>query len=96
MHTHAQGKQALTHRLEALGVHLVVLLGLGPEQAGVALLVHEQVGAVHLLELQLDGRGEDLGHLVGGALGEGHGLLHGRDAELDHHRVRVAVHDLNM
>lgn len=56
-----------TH-LDALGVHLVVLVGPRPVQAGVALLVDEQVRKVDLLELELDGL-DELGRDEIGRLG---------------------------
>ena len=43
-----QGAVVPADGLEPLGVHVVVLVRLGPHQSGVALLVHEQVGIVYL------------------------------------------------
>jgi len=83
---------ARTH-LDALGVHLVPLVRGGPVEAGVALLVDEEVGEVDLLELELD-RLDELGGDKLGRLGaELHGRLEVLAAELDHDRVGVAVDD---
>lgn len=56
-----------TH-LDTLRVHLVVLLGASPVQAGVPLLADEEVGEVDLLELELD-RLDELGRDKVGGLG---------------------------
>mmetsp|Transcript_21472 Transcript_21472/g.47738 ORF Transcript_21472/g.47738 Transcript_21472/m.47738 type:complete len:478 (+) Transcript_21472:48-1481(+) len=95
---HLAHQQAVvaSHGLQPLGVQLVVLVGPGPQQARVSLLIHEQVGEVHLLELQLNGVGEDRRHLCGRLLRHGHSLSHGGGAELDHHRVRVSVDHLGV
>eukprot|EP00961_Rhodomonas_salina_P182831 2468429-Rhodomonas_salina.2 len=45
-------------------VHVIELVRVGPEEGGVALLVHEQVGVVDLLELQLDRLDEVLVHVL--------------------------------
>lgn len=41
--------------LDSFGVHFVVLIRVRPQQPRVSLLADEQVGAVDLLELELDG-----------------------------------------
>lgn len=41
--------------LDPLGVHLVVLVRIRPQQPSVPLLTDQQVGAVHLLKLEFDG-----------------------------------------
>lgn len=51
--------------LDPLAIHLVPLVRVGPQQPGVALLVHEQVGAVDFLKLELDGRGKTFRDEVG-------------------------------
>mmetsp|Transcript_136285 Transcript_136285/g.423493 ORF Transcript_136285/g.423493 Transcript_136285/m.423493 type:complete len:331 (+) Transcript_136285:462-1454(+) len=81
------------HRLDALGVELVILLGVRPIETRVALLVHQQVGAVDLLELQLDGPDEGLADHLCSLLAQAHRLLDGVRPELDHHGVGVAVDD---
>mmetsp|Transcript_71308 Transcript_71308/g.185144 ORF Transcript_71308/g.185144 Transcript_71308/m.185144 type:complete len:263 (+) Transcript_71308:600-1388(+) len=63
------------HGLDTLGVELVVLLRIGPIQSGIALLVHQQIRAINLFELQLDWREEGLAHHVGCLLAQAHGLL---------------------
>src|SRR5579862_2493391 len=42
------------HRLNALGVHLIVFLSSSPVQASVSLLVDKEIREVHFLELQLN------------------------------------------
>jgi hypothetical protein len=51
--------------LNALRVHLVVLVGLCPIKTGVPFLADKQVREVDLLEFQLDGFYELGGHKVG-------------------------------
>ena len=40
--------------LDAFSVHLIILFGFRPVQAGVTFLADEEVGEVHFLELQFD------------------------------------------
>ena len=80
------------HRLDPLRIHLVVVVGIRPVHPSVALLVHEQVGEVHFLELQSHRRRKELARdPLRGFLAEAHALRHRVDSELDHHTVRVAV-----
>ena len=85
-----------SHRLDALAVHLVVLVRPGEVEARVALLVDQQVRKVALLELELDRLHERLAHVLGRLATQPHGVLQLRHAELHHHRVRVAVDDLGV
>ena len=87
--------------LDALHVELVVGLRPRPEQPGVALLVHEHVREVDLLELEADGPREGLRDGDGGLPAEPHRRLeelavgaHPLGAvEVDHDGVGVAVDD---
>lgn len=51
--------------LDTLRIHLVVLLGLGPIQSRVSLLVDQQVRKIDLLELEFDRFDELCGNKVG-------------------------------
>eukprot|EP00965_Chrysotila_dentata_P099690 3294701-Pleurochrysis_carterae.AAC.7 len=54
--------------------HGQLLLRACPEQAGVALLIHEEVGVVHLLELELDWLDEGLRYVARRLLAQLHRL----------------------
>mmetsp|Transcript_104155 Transcript_104155/g.222546 ORF Transcript_104155/g.222546 Transcript_104155/m.222546 type:complete len:366 (+) Transcript_104155:554-1651(+) len=82
--------------LNALGVELVVGLGPRPIEPGIALLVHEQVREVDLLELELDGLDEGGTNHVSRLLSQLHGLLDSVHSELHHHGVSVAIDDLGI
>lgn len=43
------------HSLDPLGVHLVVLIRIRPQQPRISFLADEQIRAVDLFELELDG-----------------------------------------
>lgn len=77
--------------LNALGVHMREPLRVGPQHPGVAFLRHQKVREVHLFELETDWCLEEGGHVVSRPFAQSHGLRHFRNAEFDHHRVRVAV-----
>ena len=84
------------HGLDALGVHVVVLLRLGPQQARVALLADEQVREVHLLELELDWLYERRADVLRSLLAQLHRILQLRDVEFDHDGVGVSVDDVRV
>ena len=84
------------HSLDPLGVHVVVLIRLCPQQARVALLADEQVRKVNLLKLQLDGLDERRADVLRSLLAQLHRLFKLRDVELDHDRVGISVDDVRV
>ena len=91
-----QGAVVTTDGFDAFAVHLVVFLRPGEVEAGVTLLVDQQVGMINLLELELDGLDELLRDEVGRLLPELHRFDDSPDAKLDHDGIGVAVDDLGV
>ena len=79
------------HRLDTLGVHLIVRLWTRPVQTSIALLVDQQVGKVDLFELESNRLDKRLAHVLGRLRTKCHGLLDVTHAKLDHHRVCITV-----